>query len=272
MKQTDIFEEKTMAMDMKTLQEYYVSFLDEQGCKPQLYDDHIEFQFEGNDYFLRIEENLQKIPIYAVSAQRSYNIESETDKVKILSVVNFVNWTDQICKIWFETEKNGIGAIVAQYFSDKDDLKRFLAYNCRCIQGTLKLFEEYMFGCEFNSSVENQQKIDFLIEIGVKTLQKGDFDKAFHFFALALEIEPDNITVLKCRALAFEYKGEFDGVIADLTRTKPLAIIFADLPMPKKKIMKRLSLILAGRLSSTQIMLRLITIGESLMLPAARRN
>jgi hypothetical protein len=107
-------------MDLKALQENYFIFLDKEGYKPVLDgNENIVFQFNGINYVLQF--NNGNKPIVTINLGHPYDFKSNEEKIRALQIVNFVNRSLRIGKMWVDTEEGSVNVLVGLFLVKEGD-------------------------------------------------------------------------------------------------------------------------------------------------------
>jgi len=129
---------------VKSLCEYYYSFLEQEGYKPYFLEDGftIIFQNENNNYALQFYENNFKQCMFSLNLGHPYNIETKDKFYKVLTVSNFVNRMQTIGKFWINPKDSSVNAVISSFINNKDDLKFCFTTCCTLLKEMFVFFEE----------------------------------------------------------------------------------------------------------------------------------
>ncbi|MCL2804490.1 MAG: YbjN domain-containing protein [Treponema sp.] len=128
-------------MNKEQLQKLYLDYLKEEGFTGYLDEDgDIEFKYEGDKYFLYIDEN--DTEYFRIQAVYGCELSSEEDVIKHLEAANAVNADYKLGKIFIREEKELVLLETSLFLANPDNFKPFFKRCLGILQSMISDFAE----------------------------------------------------------------------------------------------------------------------------------
>jgi hypothetical protein len=146
-------------MKIANLQKHYISFLKKNGYNASLRNNYdIDFKFNNFEQPMYLEFDTDGINniIFTLTSGIDLNIKNDNEMEDAALLVNELNKSQRIAKIWIEKEDGWANAVIANTINDENDLESTIFVKCELIKQLLiKLKSEFNSRCKRKNNIED---------------------------------------------------------------------------------------------------------------------
>jgi len=111
-------------MSKQELQNMYTSFLKEQGYQSNIDSDgDVQFKAEGRTFYIIVDS--RDLQSFRILYPNFWEIESEDEKAKVVKVVNYINRTTKVAKVYLNSREDDVSMDVNIFVEKPENFKVF---------------------------------------------------------------------------------------------------------------------------------------------------